>query len=125
MRAWTIAALCVALLGAGCTATMEGYADPAALTMKSPVAKATSLDIPVRFFDEELPGRWQHHGMGIINDQETFQKLWKMYASEVTALPPAVDFENFAVLFVYDPAHYKLVHIRGRNGWQGIAHPLV
>ncbi len=109
----------------GCAATMERYADPEALTLQSPVANAQSLDVPKRFFDEELPARFQHKGIGIINDQETFLRFWSAYTTEATALPPSIDFENFAVLFVYDPEYYNRVFIRGLNVWEGIANPIV
>lgn len=124
---WRAAALglMAAWLLCGCAATMARYADPKALTLQSPVANAQSLDVPKRFFDEELPARFQHKGIGIINDQETFLRFWSAYTTEATALPPSIDFENFAVLFVYDPEYYNRVFIRGLNVWEGIANPIV
>lgn len=124
------ACLALGLVGAcllcGCAATMERYADPDALTMRSPVSNARSLDIPKRFFDDELPARFQHKGIGIINDQETFLRLWAAYnTTDTTALPPSIDFENFVVLFIYDPEYYNRVFIRGLNVWEGIANPIV
>lgn len=125
MRRAAALGLMAAWLLCGCAATMERYADPKALTQQSPVANAQSLDVPKRFFDEELPARFQHKGIGIINDQETFLRFWSAYTTEATALPPSIDFENFAVLFVYDPEYYNRVFIRGLNVWEGIANPIV
>lgn len=125
MRRAAALGLMAAWLLCGCAATMERYADPKALTLQSPVANAQSLDVPKRFFDEELPARFQHKGIGIINDQETFLRFWSAYTTEATALPPSIDFENFAVLFVYDPEYYNRVFIRGLNVWEGIANPIV
>lgn len=125
MRRAAALGLMAAWLFCGCAATMERYADPKALTLQSPVANAQSLDVPKRFFDEELPARFQHKGIGIINDQETFLRFWSAYTTEATALPPSIDFENFAVLFVYDPEYYNRVFIRGLNVWEGIANPIV
>ena len=125
MRRAAALGLMAAWLLCGCAATMERDADPKALTLQSPVANAQSLDVPKRFFDEELPTRFQHKGIGIINDQETFLRFWSAYTTEATALPPSIDFENFAVLFVYDPEYYNRVFIRGLNVWEGIANPIV
>ena len=126
MRCW-LAAIggAVMLALCGCTATMGDYVDANALTLQSPVQNAQSLDIPKRFFDEELPARFQHAGIGIINDHATFLKLWSAYTQDTTVLPPSIDFKNFAVLFVYDPEYYNRVFIRGLNVWQGIANPIV
>ena len=113
------------VLGAGCAAQMGDYVTEEALTVQIPVEQPQSLDIPKRFFDEMLPAHFQHKGIGIINDQETFQKMWDLYTIERTALPPSVDFKTYALLFVYDPNYYNLVSIRGVNIWQGIANPMV
>ena len=65
-------------------------------------------------------------GIGIINDQETFLRLWAAYnTTDTTALPPSIDFENFVVLFIYDPEYYNRIFIRGLNVWEGIANPIV
>lgn len=121
---WLFLVGCAFALG-GCTATMGDYASEAALTAQIPAAQTQALDIPKRFFDEILPAEWQHKGIGIINDQETFQKLWELYSIDQTALPPSIDFKTCALLFVYDPNYYNLVSIRGLNVWQGIANPFV
>lgn len=126
MRAGLFSALLAAILTAGCvTPTWDGYESEAALTLQTPVAPTQAMDIPVRFFDEMLPGRYQYKGIGIINDQETFQKLWELYAVDTTALPPSIDFQECALLFVYDPNYYNLVSIVGLNVWKGIANPIV
>ncbi len=109
----------------GCTATMDRYRDPKALTVQLPAAKTESLDIPVSFFDEILPGSLQHKGIGIINTQTQFQEMWNLYATDTTALPPIVDFENVALIFVYDPNYYNHVQIVGVNVWEGIANPII
>ncbi|MBQ9693709.1 MAG: hypothetical protein IJV69_03025 [Kiritimatiellae bacterium] len=109
----------------GCTATMARYCDETAVTVQAEVKSTQSLDIPVRFFKEELPERYQHKGLGIINDQETFLKMWNLYAKEATVLPPSVDFRDYVLIFVYDPNYYNHVEIIGLNVWQGIANPIV
>lgn len=109
----------------GCSATMERYASEDALTAQLPAAQTRALDIPKRFFDDVLPERFRYRGIGIINDQETFLKMWELYSLDTTALPPSIDFDTYALLFVYDPDHYNLVAFRGLNVWQGIANPFV
>lgn len=126
MRLGVVSTLLVTLLTAGCiTPTWGGYESDNALTLQTPVAKMQAMDIPVRFFDEMLPQRYQYKGIGIINDQETFQKMWDLYAVDTTALPPSIDFQECALLFVYDPNYYNLVSIVGLNVWKGIANPIV
>lgn len=124
---WAVhSALCaVAVVCLGCANTLERYADETALTIQQPAAQTQAFDIPKRFFDEQLDARWQHNGIGIINDQATFLKLWDSYTLERTALPPSIDFDTYALLFVYDPVYYNLVSIRGLNVWRGIANPIV
>ncbi len=114
---------CLALTG--CTATMSRYVEPDALTIQLPASETKSLDIPVRFFDDTLPQSQQYKGIGIINTQTQFQEMWQLYAQDTTALPPVVDFEQVALLFVYDPVYYNHVNIIGLNVWQGIANPIV
>ena len=109
----------------GCVATMDSYRSEDAVTLQTEVKSTKSLDIPVRFFDEDLPSRYQYKGLGIINDQETFLKLWNSYAQEATALPPSVDFRDYVLIFVYDPNYYNHVEIVGLNVWQGIANPII
>ena len=119
-------ALCAAVAAfLGCANTLERYADEEALTIQQPAAQTQSFDIPKRFFDEMLAQKWQHSGIGIINDQATFLKMWDLYSIERTALPPSIDFDTYALLFVYDPVYYNLVSIRGLNVWRGIANPIV
>ena len=119
-------AFCVAVAAfLGCANTLERYADEEALTIQQPAAQTQSFDIPKRFFDEMLAPKWQHSGIGIINDQATFLKMWDLYSIERTALPPSIDFDTYALLFVYDPVYYNLVSIRGLNVWRGIANPIV
>ena len=125
-RAVALGCLCALLaFASGCADTLAGYASETALTIQQPATHTQSLDIPKRFFDEQLDARWQHHGIGIINDQATFLRMWDLYTIERTALPPSIDFETYALLFVYDPVYYNLVSIRGLNVWQGIANPIV
>lgn len=126
MRIGMLGLLLASALFTGCgSAVWRNYEMDEALTLQAPVAKTQSMDIPVRFFDEMLPERYQYKGIGIINDQETFQKMWDLYAVETTALPPVIDFQECALLFVYDPNYYNLVSIVGLNVWKGIANPIV
>lgn len=119
-------AVCGCLLCGGCATTTMGDAlDTTALTLQTDVHKTTAFDIPVRFFNEELPKRFQHQGLGIINDQETFTHMWNIYARETTALPPSIDFRDYALIFVYDPKYYNHVEIIGLNVWNGIANPII
>ena len=104
---------------------MDSYRSEEAVTLQTEVRSTQSLDIPVRFFDEDLPSHYQYKGLGIINDQETFLKLWNSYAKEATALPPSVDFRDYVLIFVYDPNYYNHVEIVGLNVWQGIANPII
>lgn len=115
----------VAAVTGGCAPTMGRYVSETALTAQRQAEQTRSLDVPVRFFDEILPKRFQYHGIGIINDQATFLRMWELYSKETTALPPSIDFDSYALLFVYDPNFYNLVSIRGLNVWQGIANPFV
>jgi hypothetical protein len=126
MRLWQIAlfGICVALF-TGCTATMGRYVDEDALTLQAPARETQSFDIPVRFFNDILPSRYQHKGIGIINDQETFLAMWRLYSKDATALPPSIDFRDYALIFVYDPLYYNQVSIIGINVWQGIANPII
>lgn len=109
----------------GCSATMSRYADESAITVQANVDSTKSFDIPVRFFKDDLPARYQYHGLGIINDQETFSKMWRYYAKDTIAVPPSIDFRDYALIFVYDPNYYNQVSIIGLNVWQGIANPIV
>lgn len=121
-----IFALGLALCMAGCQSTAGAYMDASALSVQVPVTQQQSaIDIPVEFFDEVLSSRYQYHGIGIINDQRTFQKLWSYYAKEATRLPPSIDFDNYALLFVYDPEYYNRVAIIGINILQGVANPII
>ena len=43
----------------GCVATMDSYRSEEAVTLQTEVRSTQSLDIPVRFFDEDLPSRYQ------------------------------------------------------------------
>ncbi len=128
--AWRVACGCLAALAlavgaAGCSATMGDYASEEALTVSAPVQGMSSLDVPKRFFDEVLPARFQHNGLGFINDQETFLKMWRMYASDAMSLPPSIDFEDVVMLFAYDPEYYNLASIRQLRVWHGIANPVI
>lgn len=126
MRIGLFGLLLASLICVGCgPAFLQSYEIEEALTLQTAVAKTQAMDIPVRFFDEMLPARYQHKGIGIINDQETFQKMWDLYAVDTTALPPVIDFQECALLFVYDPNYYNLVSIVGLNVWKGIANPIV
>ncbi len=126
MRTWTMLALvAIASVFTGCVATMGSYLDEEALTVQRPVRETQSFDIPVRFFNEMLPDCYQHKGLGIINDQETFAKMWELYAKEATALPPSIDFRDYALVFAYDPNYYNRVAIIGLNVWKGIANPII
>ncbi len=125
MRKLSVVWMVGALLMAGCSATWSRYADPEALTVQRPCEPTKSLDIPVKFFNDELPSSQLHAGIGIINTQTEFQEMWALYAKETTALPPIIDFENVALLFVYDPVYYNHVEIIGLNVWQGIANPII
>ncbi len=116
-------AMCLALVG--CTATMAGYMEQEALTVQLPASETKALDIPVEYFNDTLPQSQQHKGIGIINTQTQFQEMWQLYARDTTALPPVIDFEEVALLFVYDPEYYNHVSIIGLNVWQGIANPIV
>ncbi len=116
--------LCAALLG-GCVATMADYETDAAITARLPAEGNRSIDVPKRFFDDVLPKRLQHEGMGIINTQEQFSAFWELYARDATALPPSIDFRDSVLLFVYDPVYYNLVRFKGINVWKGIANPFV
>lgn len=116
--------LCAALLG-GCVATMAAYEAEDAVTARLPAEDSRSIDVPKRFFDEILPKRLQHDGLGIINTQEQFSALWELYVRDATALPPSIDFRDSVLLFVYDPAYYNLVRFKGLNVWKGIANPFV
>lgn len=112
----------------GCISVANDYMDDTALTLPeaAPVnATMKSIDIPVAFFDDDLPARFQHKGIGIINDQMQFQALWRAYTNENTALPPIIDFEKYVLLFVYDAQYYNLVKICGIHVHQGIANPIV
>lgn len=121
-----VAGFFAAVFFTGCSTRAGFYMDPEALSVQMPVVQQqSSLDIPVAFFDEELSSRYHYHGIGIINDQETFQKLWGYYVQEATRLPPVVDFDNYALLFVYDPKYYNKVAIVGVNVFEGIANPFV
>lgn len=124
-RHWMLALpLCAALLG-GCVATMADYEAEDAVTARLPAEDSRAIDVPKRFFDDILPKRFQHDGLGIINNQEQFSALWELYARDATALPPSIDFENTVLLFVYDPVYYNLVRFKGLNVWKGIANPFV
>lgn len=126
MRIGLFGLLLAFLICVGCgPAFLQSYEVEEALTLQTAVAKTQAMDIPVRFFDEMLPQCYQHKGIGIINDQETFQKMWDLYAVDTTALPPVIDFQECALLFVYDPNYYNLVSIVGLNVWKGIANPIV
>lgn len=117
--------LLLCLCFTGCTATMGRYVNEDALTLQLQVQQTKSLDVPVRFFDDDLSSRYHSHGMGIINDQETFSRLWDVYTKESTALPPSIDFQEYALLFVYDAEYYNFIKIIGLNVWQGIANPII
>jgi hypothetical protein len=126
MRLWQIALLLISVaLFTGCSAKMSRYVDEEALTFQAPARETQSFDIPVRFFNEMLPSRYHHKGIGIINDQETFLEMWSLYSKDATALPPSIDFRDFALVFVYDPLYYNQVSIIGINVWQGIANPII
>ncbi len=114
-----------ALFFTGCAATVTRYVDETALTCQLPVQDTPSYDIPIRFFNEDLPERYQANGLGIINDQETFAKMWRLYTKNNTALPPSIDFQNNVLLFVYNPHYYNQVSIIGLNVWNGIANPII
>ncbi len=120
-----LAVIVVVTLFTGCASTLGWYADETALTTQQPVDGMRSLDIPVRFFNEELDESYQYNGLGVINDQETFTKMWRMYTQEATALPPSIDFRDYALIFVYDPKYYNHVSIIGLNVWKGIANPII
>lgn len=118
--------LCATLVGGCFTPVLEDYTDEKALTANLPVDPSNkAIDIPKVFFDDTLPGRFQNNGIGIINDQDQFQKLWNLYAKDATALPPSIDFQENFVLFVYDPEYYNLIRIIGVNVWQGVANPII
>lgn len=117
-------AVCAALF-VGCAATMGDYLDETARTERYAVRETQSLDIPVKFFDDILPSKYQHKGLGIINDQETFTQMWGLYTKEATSLPPSIDFRDYVLIFVYDPNYYNQVTIVGLNIWNGIANPIV
>ncbi len=125
MRLLSLVWVVPALLVAGCHATWGGYTDPAALTLQQPCEATKAYDIPVAFFDDVLPSSQQYKGIGVINTQTQFQEMWSLYAKDTTALPPVIDFEDVALLFVYDPVYYNRVEIIGVNMWQGIANPIV
>ncbi len=129
MKKYTPLLLSVCILGfSGCTSVARTYMNDAALTLPAATAvNATmkSMDIPVAFFDNELSSRFHHKGIGLINNQAQFQKMWRMYTNENTALPPIFDFEKRVLLFVYDAQYYNLVKICGIHVHQGIANPIV
>ena len=128
MRLLPIALISAAalFLFAGCTLrSAETYVDEAALTVQMPAHQTRSLDLPTYYFDEILPQRYQHCGIGFINTQEQFQELWKIYAREATALPPVIDFRDYVLLFAYDPEYYNQVSFKGINIWKGIANPFI
>lgn len=123
--AWKVILPLCALLLCGCAATMADYETDSAITARLPAEESQSIDVPKRFFDDILPKRFQHEGIGIINTQEQFSAFWELYTRDATALPPSIDFRSSVLLFVYDPVYYNLVRFKGLNVWKGIANPFV
>lgn len=107
----------------GCTSVAGDYLNDAALTTPTVTQVEPSLksmDVPKKFFDDVLPSKYHHNGIGIINNQVQFQQLWNAYTNDRTALPPIFDFENEVLLFVYDPNFYNYMCIRGLFIYQGV-----
>ncbi len=134
-----VAGVCIAVgLLVGCAApTLEECQSPQALTVNvlnetlssdgipKGLPESFVLDIPKRFFDEDLPDDLYHKGVGIINNDLQFVKLWDYYARDNTALRPAIDFRTRVLLFAYDEEYYNLVRILGMEIYQGVANPIL
>lgn len=108
----------------GCTPVAKHYFVEDALTLPQPTPTEPSLksmDVPKAFFDDVLPSKYLYKGIGVINNQLQFQQLWSSYTNDMTALPPIIDFEHEALLFVYDPNYYNLIRICGIYVYQGVA----
>lgn len=113
-----------ALFFIGCTPVVGNYMSTDALTLQQPQPiepSLPSMDIPKKFFDEILPSKYHYNGIGIINNQLQFQRLWALYSDQRTALPQIIDFEQEALIFVYDPNYYNFIRICGIDVYQGIA----
>ncbi len=134
----TLSVLLVCAVMAGCAApTAQDYADDTAMSLEvfddtaggdgipTGLAESFVLEIPKAFFDEYIDTKWRNEGVGIINDNVQFVKLWEFYARDNTALRPSIDFKTRALLFVYDEEYYNLVRILGMQVKQGIANPVI
>lgn len=123
-RLFQLVTLLLIIGWAGCAPIARNYLDENALTLPqaTPVEPSMkSMDIPKMFFDDILPEKYHHHGIGIINNQLQFQQLWSLYTDDNTALPPIFDFDREALLFIYDPNYYNLMRICGIYVYQGVA----
>ncbi|MDO5462508.1 MAG: hypothetical protein Q4F99_03370 [bacterium] len=123
-RLLSVSAFLLLLVTLGCTPVAKSYLDEEALTLpqRTPVAPSLkSMDIPKKYFDEMLPSSHLYNGIGVINDQVQFQQLWALYTNDNTALPPIIDFDEEALLFVYDPNYYNFIRICGIFVYQGVA----